>query len=134
MSNIWRGWSWPIQVLWKNLTINHAQEHELHCHPHSLCNALSWKGKSYVVCLTISQLQYFNISPKLHFRFPVEKDPQLYIICVDGVPRLNTCAAGSLFDKATLGCVEQQTDFWLFRMQHVNLQTCTHEVAHYCSI
>jgi len=44
-------------------------------------------------------------------RFPVEKDPQLYIICVDGVPRLNTCAAGSLFDKGSLGCVEQQTDF-----------------------
>jgi len=40
-------------------------------------------------------------------RFPVPKDPSLYIICVDGVPRLNTCAAGSLFDKNTLGCVEQ---------------------------
>ena len=55
--------------------------------------------------------EYWNISPQLHFRFPVEKDPQLYIICVDGVPRLNTCAAGSLFDKGSLGCVEQQTDF-----------------------
>jgi len=41
-------------------------------------------------------------------RFPVPKDPQLYIICVDGVPRLNTCAEGSLFDKGTLGCVQQQ--------------------------
>jgi len=40
-------------------------------------------------------------------RFPVPKDPQLYIICVDGVPRLNTCAEGSIFDKNTLGCVEQ---------------------------
>ena len=65
------------------------------------------------------QLEYCHISPKLHFRFPVEKDPQLYIICVDGVPRLNTCAAGSIFDKGSLGCVEQQTDFWLFRMQHI---------------
>jgi len=40
-------------------------------------------------------------------RFPVEKDPQLYIICVEGVPRLNTCAAGSIFDTASLGCIEE---------------------------
>ena len=35
-------------------------------------------------------------------RFPVPKDPQLYIICVDGVPRLNTCAEGSLFSEVFL--------------------------------
>jgi len=40
-------------------------------------------------------------------RFPVPKDPSLYIICVDGVPRLNTCPEGSLFSEETLGCVEQ---------------------------
>ena len=48
--------------------------------------------------------------------------PLQYVVCdvclyhiycsVDGVPRLNTCAAGSLFDKGTLGCVQQQVDFW----------------------
>ena len=47
--------------------------------------------------------------------------PLQYVVCdvclyhiycsVDGVPRLNTCAAGSLFDKGTLGCVQQQVDF-----------------------
>jgi len=40
-------------------------------------------------------------------RFPVEKDPKLYIICVDGVPRLNTCTQGTLFSAATLSCEEQ---------------------------
>ena len=40
-------------------------------------------------------------------RFPVAKDPKLYIICVDGVPRLNTCTAGTLFSEATLSCEEQ---------------------------
>jgi len=40
-------------------------------------------------------------------RFPVPKDPKLYIICVDGVPRLNTCTEGSVFSEATLGCEEQ---------------------------
>ena len=40
-------------------------------------------------------------------RFPVSKDPKLYIICVDGVPRLNTCTAGTLFSEATLSCEEQ---------------------------
>ena len=40
-------------------------------------------------------------------RFPVAKDPKLYIICVDGVPRLNTCTVGTLFSEATLSCEEQ---------------------------
>ena len=40
-------------------------------------------------------------------RFPVAKDPKLYIICVDGVPRLNTCTQGSLFSEATLSCEDQ---------------------------
>ena len=40
-------------------------------------------------------------------RFPVAKDPKLYIICVDGVPRLNTCTAGTLFSEATLSCEDQ---------------------------
>ena len=40
-------------------------------------------------------------------RFPVAKDPKLYIICVDGVPRLNTCTAGTLFSEASLSCEEQ---------------------------
>ena len=32
-------------------------------------------------------------------RFPVAKDPRLYIICLDGVPRLNSCGEGSLFSE-----------------------------------
>jgi len=40
-------------------------------------------------------------------RFPVPKDPQLYIICVNGMPRLNSCGEGSLFSEASLGCEEQ---------------------------
>jgi len=40
-------------------------------------------------------------------RFPVAKDPKLYIICVDGVPRLNTCTQGTLFSEATLSCEDQ---------------------------
>ena len=33
-------------------------------------------------------------------RFPVEKDPKLYIICVDGVPRLNTCTQVDKSEKS----------------------------------
>ena len=40
-------------------------------------------------------------------RFPVAKDPRLYIICLDGVPRLNSCGEGSLFSEESLGCEEE---------------------------
>lgn len=37
-------------------------------------------------------------------RFAVPDDPQLYIICVNNVPRLHTCQEGTIFSEATLGC------------------------------
>jgi len=40
-------------------------------------------------------------------RFPVPQDDTLYIICVNGMPRLNSCGQGSFFSEETLGCVEE---------------------------
>lgn len=37
-------------------------------------------------------------------RFAVPKDPSLYIICVNSVPRLHQCTEGTEFSEATLGC------------------------------
>jgi len=39
-------------------------------------------------------------------RFPVPQDDTLFIICVNGMPRLNTCGQGTFFSEETLGCVE----------------------------
>jgi hypothetical protein len=36
-------------------------------------------------------------------RFPVKGRPELYVICVDNQPRLQSCGKGQ-FDKSTLGC------------------------------
>jgi len=40
-------------------------------------------------------------------RFPVPDDPTLYITCIDGMPRLTSCGAGSVFSEETLGCVTE---------------------------
>jgi len=39
-------------------------------------------------------------------RFPFSEDPKFFIICVDGMPRLNSCGPGTLFSEASLGCEE----------------------------
>jgi len=38
-------------------------------------------------------------------RFGVQGQPDLYIICVNDLPRLQACTPGHLFDSSTLGCV-----------------------------
>jgi len=43
-------------------------------------------------------------------RFAVS-DPRVYIICVDGLPRLQSCGAHDLFDADTLTCVRQPPTF-----------------------
>ncbi len=39
-------------------------------------------------------------------RFPVDGQPDLYIICVSDRPRLQACGGGAIFDPSTLGCVD----------------------------
>jgi len=43
-------------------------------------------------------------------RFAVS-DPRVYIICVDGLPRLQSCGAHDLFDQDSLTCVRQPPTF-----------------------
>merc|ERR1711963_54116 len=43
-------------------------------------------------------------------RFAVS-DPRVYIICVDGLPRLQSCGAHDLFDQETLTCRRQPPAF-----------------------
>lgn len=40
-------------------------------------------------------------------RFPVPQDDTLFIICVNGMPRLNSCGAGTFFSEESLGCVDE---------------------------
>ncbi|XP_023344298.1 protein obstructor-E isoform X2 [Eurytemora carolleeae] len=40
-------------------------------------------------------------------RFPIPNEPKLYIICVDGMPRLNSCGEETIFDEETLGCAQE---------------------------
>jgi len=39
-------------------------------------------------------------------RFSIRNEPGLYIICVNGLPRLNSCGHGSLFSEDILSCKE----------------------------
>merc|ERR1712126_175262 len=39
-------------------------------------------------------------------RFAIPNEPTLYAICVNGLPRLNSCGAGSRFSQETLSCME----------------------------
>ena len=39
-------------------------------------------------------------------RFAVQGRNDLYIICVNDLPRLQACGAGSAFDPSTLSCAE----------------------------
>ena len=39
-------------------------------------------------------------------RFAVDGRNDLYIICVNNLPRLQACGAGSAFDPSTLSCAE----------------------------
>jgi len=43
-------------------------------------------------------------------RFAVS-DPRVYIICVEGRPRLQSCGAHDLFDQDTLSCARKQPTF-----------------------
>ena len=39
-------------------------------------------------------------------RFPVDGQPDLYILCVNDLPRLQACGPGNVFDPSVYGCVE----------------------------
>lgn len=81
--------NWPDQLVEK-----------LGCDPTGLLGGFVCPDQSQ---LTPLELRFFPFP-----RFPVQGRDELYIICVDGLPRLQSCGGqGAIFDSATLGCIEQ---------------------------
>lgn len=79
--------NWPDQLVEK-----------LGCDPSGLLGGFVCPDQSQ---LTPLEARFFPFP-----RFPVQGRDDLYIICVDGLPRLQSCGAG-LFDPSTLGCIEE---------------------------
>ena len=72
---------------------------ELGCDPTALLGGFTCPGPGQ---LTPLEARFFPFP-----RFPVQGRRELYIICVDGLPRLQSCGGeGGIFDPTTLGCVE----------------------------
>jgi len=81
--------NWPDQLVEK-----------LGCDPSGLLGGFICPDQSQ---LTPLEARFFPFP-----RFPVQGRKELYIICVDGLPRLQSCGGqGGIFDATTLGCIEQ---------------------------
>ena len=81
--------NWPDQLV-----------KEIGCNPSALLGGFECPHESQ---LTPLEARFFPFP-----RFPVQGRRELYIICVNGLPRLQSCGGqGGIFDPATLGCVEQ---------------------------
>ena len=73
---------------------------ELACNPSALLGGF--------VCPSPQELQGTLAGRFLPFpRFPVQGRNELYIICVNNLPRLQSCgASGGLFDANSLSCIQ----------------------------
>lgn len=83
---------------WPDLLLNQG------CDPEALLGGFQ--------CPTLNELiGTFNEQFSPFPRFAVDGDPRVYVICVSGLPRLQSCGAMDSFDEDSLTCVRRRPNF-----------------------